>query len=473
MGWGSGPGYARRVADRRSAAHLAKPVGRAALSSSPGAGEQLALDGGDPGEVSRPGARGGGATLGSPAGAAAPVLLVTAQLVLSYLHLLAPAAIVTAAGNLKATFQGPLFHRLIYSDLYTEYYIHNLFRPRVPYVHKAIEYPVLTGLYMWLAAALTHGVREYFLVSSIGLWICTAGSVLVLWSWSHRAAWLLSVCPLVFVYALLNWDIFAIFLMLLGWRQYRRGRYGSAGAWLAAGTFAKLYPAFLLVFVLVELARRSRDGDGTVTRQAVVKFVGWAAAVSLVINVPFMVLNFANWSLFFGFNADRSEQDGLLFWLRLLNHLSTRAAAVVLVVVVVAFVAVGVVAVWRGAEVCRVTAMVFAGFLLVQKVYSPQYTLWLFVFALLAEWQVWTLVLLTAGGLYDYINSVVILDLTASHSPAFQWYYERVFPLGRAARLCAIGISAAGAFAVSRRRTSQPDGVSRPAGSARPEIRSP
>jgi uncharacterized membrane protein len=351
---------------------------------------------------------------------------------------------VTAQGNLRSTFQGPLFHRLIYSDLYTEYSLHNLFHHPFPYLHTAIEYPVLTGVYMTVAAALTHGVREYFLVSSIGLWMCAVGSVLLLWSWSRRAAWLLSVCPLIFVYALLNWDIFAIFLMLLGWRQYRRGRYATAGAWLSAGTFAKVYPAFLLAFLLVELARRFRSGEPTVRRRALVEFGGSAAAVAIVVNVPFMVLNFSNWALFWRFNAQRSDAAGLFYWARLLTRVSIATAGDILLGVVAALVLLGAAVVWRGADGRKVAAVVFAGFLMVQKVYSPQYMLWVFVFALLAEWEAWTLVLLTAGGLYDYINSVIVLDLHLSHSPAFGWYFRRVFPLGRAARLSAIGIGAAG-----------------------------
>ncbi len=385
-----------------------------------------------------------------------PAILITAQVILSYLHLRAPAAIVTAQGNLRSTFQGPLFHRLIYSDLYTEYSFHNLFHHPFPYLHSTIEYPVLTGVYMSVAAALTHGVREYFLVSSIGLWVCAVGSVLVLWSWSRRAAWLLSICPLVFLYALLNWDVFAIFLMLLGWRQYRCGRYKSAGAWLSAGTFAKVYPAFLLVFLLVELARRVRSGEPTVTRRSLLDFGGSAAAVAVVINVPFMVLNFSNWAVFWRFNARRGDEAGLLYWARLLNNVPIKTAGEILLGLVAVLVLAGAAVVWRGASSVKVAAIVFAGFLLVQKVYSPQYTLWLLVFALLAEWEVWTLVLLTAGGLYDYINSVITLELTVSHSPAFGWYFERVFPLGRAVRLSAIGISAAGALWADWRRKARP-----------------
>lgn len=444
------PGYDRPVADLRSAAHLARTGPSDALATD-GTGEQLDGADGDARKARRPEGK-ARALLESPAGALFPLILVTAQVVLSYLHLRAPAAIVTATGNLKSTFQGPLFHRLIYSDLYTEYSFHNLFHHPFPYLHQTIEYPVLTGIYMSVAAALTHNVREYFLLSSIGLWVCAAGSVLVLWSWSRRAAWLLAVCPLVFLYALLNWDVFAIFLMLLGWHQYRRGRYASAGAWLSAGTFAKVYPAFLLVFLLIELARRARAGEAGVTRRSVLTLAGSAAAVAVVINVPFMVLNFSNWAVFWRFNARRRDEAGLLYWARLLNNVPIRTAGDILLAVVAAILLVGAAVVWRGASARKVAAVVFAGFLLVQKVYSPQYTLWLVVFALLAEWEAWTLVLLTAGGLYDYVNSVVILELSVSHSPAFGWYYERVFPLGRAARLSAIGISAAGAVWAEWRR---------------------
>ncbi|HVC15071.1 MAG TPA: glycosyltransferase family 87 protein [Acidimicrobiales bacterium] len=392
-----------------------------------------------------------------------PVLLTTFQVVLAYLRLRAPSSIVLPNGNISLSFQGPLSARLGYSDLYTEYALHGLFHHPWPYVNVPIEYPVLTGVYMTAAAALTHGVRAYFLLSSVGLLACALGSVLVLWSISRRAAWWLSACPLVFVYTLLNWDFFAIFLMLLGWRAYRRERYAWAGIWLAAGACAKAFPALFLLYGLVELARRARRGE---TSRRSARAMGTSALlVVVVVNVPFMVLNMSSWLEFWRFNAERHGHAGLLYRLGILSHVSVGTADDVLLGLVGLIGIAGAFVIWRRApDLTRVAAVAFAAFLAVEKVYSPQYTLWLFVFALLAQWEAWTLVLLTAGGLYDYVNSAIIINLTANHSPAFYWYHRRVFPLGEELRLSAILVGTAGTTAQAwwRRRRATADGNDAP-----------
>src|SRR5581483_11924161 len=103
--------------------------------------------------------------------------------------------------------------------------------------------------------ALTHGVGTFLRLNALGLWACALGCTYVLWSIDRRAAWRFALCPLLLVFSLINWDLFAILLMLLGWRAFVRGRYAAAGAWLALGVFAKLFPVFLLAFCVVELAR--------------------------------------------------------------------------------------------------------------------------------------------------------------------------------------------------------------------------
>jgi len=89
----------------------------------------------------------------------------------------------------------------------------------------------------------------------------------------------------------------------------------------------------------------------------------------------------------------------------------------VIAVAVVASLVVGIRAVLRGGSVERAAAFTFVVFLLVNKVYSPQYTLWLFVMALVAEWPGWTLLLLSVVGLADYYGTFASFYITNASVP--------------------------------------------------------
>jgi len=319
------------------------------------------------------------------------------------------------------------------SDLHKLYFVHHLYRHPVPYVGVGIEYPVLTGVFMTGAAALTHGPVGYMRLSSLGLWACALGSTCVLWRLSRRAAWCFALCPLLLVYSLLNWDLLAIFLMLLGWHAWTRNRYRAAAFWLALGTFAKLYPVFLFAFCLVELARRWRSGQAA--GRDVVRFLVTALAVTVAVNVPFMVLAFHNWAFFWSFNAARNEHAGLLFWLHLLNHTLPGTTNAILTSLVLAAAAIGALAIWRGAKVADVAVAVFCVFMLLQKVYSPQYTLWVAAFALIAGWDLWAICALSMMGLTDYASAVIHIALVQRHSSFVFWYQNQIMPLDQGLRL--------------------------------------
>jgi len=319
------------------------------------------------------------------------------------------------------------------SDLQHLYFAHRLYQHPFPYVDARIEYPVLTGVFMTLAAALTHGLKGYLALSSLGLWACAVGSICVLWSLSRRAAWWFALCPLMLVYSLLNWDLLAIFLMLLGWRSFSSGRYARAGAWLALGTFAKLYPAFLLAVCLVELARRWRSTPAV--GRDLVRFATTATAVSLAVNVPFVLLAAHNWFYFWTFNATRNEHADLLSWLHLLDHVSVAETNLILASGVAGAAVIAAAATWRGVRIAHVTAVLFFAFMVLQKVNSPQYTLWLVAFALIADWEAWAIGILSIMGLTDYANAVVHIALVGQHSNFVGWYEHQIYPLDQGLRL--------------------------------------
>ncbi len=338
------------------------------------------------------------------------------------------------------------------SDLSKLYFVHHLYTHPFPYAQVRIEYPVLTGVYMTAAAALTHGLHAYMVLSSLGLWALAIGCLTVLWSSSRRAAWAFALCPLLLVYSLLNWDLLAIFLMLLGWRAWQRERYSLSVVWLTLGTFAKLYPAFLLALCLVELARRARAGE--LRRAQLLRPLLSAAAVTLLLNGPFAALNLRNWLYFWSFNASRNEHADLLAWLGLLHGVGPGNTNLVLSAIVLGAIGAGALAVWRGAATQHVAALVFFAFMEMQKIYSPQYTLWLVAFALLAGWEVWALVVLSLLGLMSYANAAIHIEVVHHGRSMLSWYDARIGPAEQGVRLVTIAGVALGA--AHRRAASAP-----------------
>lgn len=352
-------------------------------------------------------------------------------IVWAYLRLRPPQRVLTPAGQLRAaTYHAWAYRHLAYSDLLALYHTHHLAGHALPYLQVRIEYPVLTGIFMWLAA-WAHGAQGYFLVSTLGLYAC---GLVCVWALSKLVpggvAWF-AFSPLLLVYSLLNWDLLAIAAMLVGYYTFTRHRLGLSGVAFALGTFAKLFPLLAALFVALAV---SRDGD----RKELRRLLGPFAITSAAVNVPFAVANPLNWADFFAFNASRPGSSGLLHAIAGALLLPVWTVDGLGVIVGGAVLGMAGVAVWRGMAPAQAAAFTFALLLLLNKVYSPQYMLWMLVFAILAEWPPAALVALTTAGLVDYVNSFSMLHLVATHSPAESWYFGEIFPLGGYLRYGAI-----------------------------------
>jgi uncharacterized membrane protein len=182
---------------------------------------------------------------------------------------------------------------------------------------------------------------------------------------------------------LINWDLVATALLAGAFWAWARGRPVLAGVMVGLGTAAKLYPVFLLGAFLVVALRRRRLGD-------VVAATAAAAGAWLVVDVPVYLAHPDGWLGFWRFNAERGVDLGSL-WLvaQEAGHTATPhtinvTSWAVLGVVSLAVLVLGL----RAPEVPRVSQLmllVLLGFLVVNKVYSPQYVLWLLPVAALAR----------------------------------------------------------------------------------------
>ena len=166
--------------------------------------------------------------------------------------------------------------------------------------------------------------------------------------------------------------------------SWARGRPLLTGVLIGLGTAVKLYPLFLLGALLVICVRdrRWRDLTGVVLA---------GAATWLVVNAPAYLTGREQWTVFWSFNSERTADLGSVW---LVVSQATDQAFTAHTINVWSYAIFGV---WcAGVALLGLTApttprfaqlafLVVAGFLLVNKVYSPQYVLWLLPLAVLAR----------------------------------------------------------------------------------------
>jgi uncharacterized membrane protein len=287
---------------------------------------------------------------------------------------------------------------------------------------RYLEYPVLTGYFMWGAAVLTSGylhladgtgilpkplpVGAYFSITAILLGLFYLWAVASTARMARRRIWdvaMLGLAPLLMLHAFTNWDLLAIGLTaaaMAAWSRQKPRAVGAArgagwaltaGVLLGLGTAAKLYPGLLLGPLLVLCLRA-----GELRRFGYA--LGGAVAAWAAVNVPVMLSYPQSWGEFFSMNTARGPEWDSWYYLSTLiaptsglwtdpaGRATTLLNAGSLVLFLVACAAIGwlALAAARRPRFAQLAFLVVVAFLLTNKVFSPQYSLWLLPLVVLA-----------------------------------------------------------------------------------------
>lgn len=153
------------------------------------------------------------------------------------------------------------YRHYCYSDLLPIYGAHGHDQDLVPYLEPAPdgvnEYPVLTGLFSYAVSLFTEGMVQFMVWSSILLLAAGAGTSWALWRLGGQGALLAwALAPTMPVHGLTNWDLLAVGLAAWGWYAWRRSQPLVAALAFGLGGAAKLYPAFFLPFLFLDVLRR-------------------------------------------------------------------------------------------------------------------------------------------------------------------------------------------------------------------------
>jgi uncharacterized membrane protein len=323
------------------------------------------------------------------------------------------------------------FSAMCYSDVVPLYSAERLNQGGFPYQTKWVddegkptahdrymEYPVLTGLFQWVNAKLAQGwvriadngwlptglpVVVYFDITAFWLALAWLATVWAVFRTASRRPWdtvLVAISPLVAVHAFTNFDTLATACAAGGMLAWARKKPALAGLLLGIGGAAKLYPMFMLIPLLVLCFRA---GKLAAWRSAtVVSILTWAA-----VNAPIWLSYREGWWEFFRRNSLRGADpdsiynvitqftgwqgfDGPLAFNQTPTVLNAVGAALFIACCLgIAFIALNAP---TRPRVAQLGLLVVAAFLLTNKVWSPQYSLWLVPLAVLAVPR-WKLVL--------------------------------------------------------------------------------
>ena len=275
---------------------------------------------------------------------------------------------------------------------------------------RYMEYPVLTGVYQYVSMALAKTytaatkatalpvvaeVVMFFNISAFGLALAWLATVWATSALAGRRIWdaaLVAASPILIFQIFTNFDALATAFAVGGMLAWARRKPYLAGALIGLGVAAKLYPLLLLLPVVLLGLRTGRLTGAA--KAALATFVTW-----LVVNLPIMLLFPRGWSEFFRLNTRRGDDMDSLYnvvksftgWGGFDQNLGLWQPPVVLnavtaVLFALCCAAIGYITLTapRRPRLAQLAFLVVAAFLLTNKVWSPQFSLWLVPLAVLA-----------------------------------------------------------------------------------------
>jgi uncharacterized membrane protein len=285
---------------------------------------------------------------------------------------------------------------LCYSDIPLLYSSRGLADGVFPYLlapgegQQVLEYPVLTGAFMYLAAIVTRLLdgegTTFFAVTVVAMSALFAWTIASTSRTVRRRPWdglMVALAPVVALAAFVNWDLLAVALTAAALAAWSRRQPLVAGIWLGLAAAAKFYPLLLIGPVALLCIRRRQW-------RALGEFMVGALGAWLAVNVPVMLANMDGWARFYTFSRERGIDFGSPWYaLTLLGVDIPGSALNTLAALTFAAACVGIA--WlalRAPQPPRLAALAFlvvGAFVLTNKVYSPQYVLWVLPLAVLAR----------------------------------------------------------------------------------------
>ena len=323
---------------------------------------------------------------------------------------LALVAFVVVAFGVNAAVRLPC-HDVCGSDIGRLYAERGIDRAHPPFFDRDLEYPPLIGVVMYAAGVpFDGGLRASFLLNAVILTALAAATTWMLWRRYGNATRRWALAPPLLVEGLTNWDLLAVAPATMGLLQWEADRALLAGVLLGVGAAAKLFPALYVPILVAGCApsRMWRSARGLVA--GLVIGMG-AVMIPVYLGAPHAL------GYFLRFHADRAPSRGTIWFYAFRDfamkpwaehetvvHVTTVVTTVLLAVAIVVLVAPAA----RG-RIAPLAACALAtiAFILTNKIYSPQYDLWLVPFLVMVPVR-------TKLVVHFYVSSFCVWTLTAA-----------------------------------------------------------
>jgi len=294
------------------------------------------------------------------------------------------------------------FQAHCYTDIYPLYFHEGLSAGKVPYTGHPVEYPVLIGAAMQAVAWIVRPIadpavrgREFFDVTVVLLALFSlAGTLATAYLAGRSRRWTalgVALAPALILASFINWDLMAMGLVALGMAAWAARRPVLAGVLLGLAVATKFYPVLFLGPLLLLCLRAGRMRAFWATAAS-------AAVAWLAVNLPVAFAAPAGWGEFYALSKGRPADWGSVWYFFETEHwpfvgsltgsaLNLFSAAVFAAGCVL--IAALILTAPRRPRVPQVFLLVLAVFLLSNKVWSPQYVVWLVPLVVLARPRFW------------------------------------------------------------------------------------
>ena len=292
---------------------------------------------------------------------------------------------IIAVGILSASFHGlgllpGVPWQIVYSDVLG--FFEKASAP-LSYLDKQIEYPVLTGLLIHFTGLLGQDRLVYYWLTAFFLVLFAVIATYFLYKLvpeESRARLLINwvFAPSMLVFLVYNWDLLTLLFVILAFYSMSKDMDYQAAAFLALGVSSKLYPVLYLIPLLLKKNNFKYW----------MSIIGVFLATALLLNGAFMILDFEGWSYFLELNKLRNSNPDSIWTIArfffqgldvpTINLLSFWMFAISYFIFIWKF---------RNSATITLCFGVTLLFLLFNKVFTPQYLLWLLPFFVLLSVQ--------------------------------------------------------------------------------------
>lgn len=293
------------------------------------------------------------------------------------------------------------------------------------------------GVAMYLTALPVNNVNDYYFLNIFLLVLLFIATVFIAQR-INGYGFYYALAPAVIGSLFINWDLWAIPTMMLAIYWFDRKKYDYSAVALAISVATKFFPVFLLIPILVILLRSEKNP----LRYLFLFSFTWGA-----INLPFALTTPTGWWHFYKFNMERGADWGSIYNIAQILGIQTGNISFISGISTLVM-ATGIITYLFSLRVTPTLAesafLTFAGLMIFNKVYSPQYVLWLTALAVIAIKSKQTLITFWVWQAAELIYHVAIWQhlalISNAHFGLAQNFYA-LFSLLRVIAMIGMAIS--------------------------------